>query len=146
MGEDDGSVEVCVMIENQLVSDVTMSLQTDTANSGEGCDYVEMMTSLIFVASSTRECSSIVVINDRLYENDETFYVRLFATDTRVQINPNKSQVTVQINDDDGRLVVLKMQLPCKYTYFLQLSESWGESAYKRGCTGTGKPQNFNLP
>ena len=38
------------------------------------------------------------------------------------------------------------MQLPCKYTYFLQLSESPGESAYKRGGggggggTGTGKP------
>ena len=58
--------------------------------------------------------------------------------------NPTSYTVATHTGLASGRL--LKMQLPCKYTYFLQLSESSGESAYKRGGIGTGKPQNFNYP
>ena len=104
VSEDDGFVEVCIIIENQLVSDVTVSLQTDSAISGEGYNYIEMMIVLTFVAPSTRECTSVTIINDTLYENDEIFHVRLSTTDTRVQINPNNSQATVQIIDDDSKL------------------------------------------
>ena len=109
VSEDDGFVEVCVIIENQLVSDVTVSLQTDSAISGEGYNYIEVLT---FVAPSTRECTSVTIINDTLYENDEIFHVRLSTTDTRVQINPNNSQATVQIIDDGSKLR-LSWQLQC---------------------------------
>ena len=60
---------------------------------------------------------------------------------------PRKSSYMTELLDQ--LLECLKMQLPCKYTYFLQLSESSGESAYNGGGgggTGTGKPQNFNYP
>ena len=60
--------------------------------------------------------------------------------------NIARHSVFISVHVIMGMPECMQMQLPCKYTYFLQLSESSGESAYKRGCTGTGKPQNFNLP
>ena len=40
-------------------------------------------------------------------------------------------------------IVLLKMQLQCKYMYFLQLSEVNPRIKGGGGGTGTGKPQHF---
>lgn len=54
------------------------------------------------VASANQpECANILLVDDDILENDETFFVVLSSSDIAVTINPDTATVT--INNDDGK-------------------------------------------
>ena len=59
-----------------------------------------MYPQLVFQVGATRACTSIVTVDDDIYEEDETFSVSLSSTSDRVVIT--LSSATVQIIDNDG--------------------------------------------
>ena len=68
-----------------------------------GSDYVSRVLPLVFPDGSTdgaRQCVNITVIDDSVYEPDETFTVRLTAITSRVETA--NAETTITITDDEG--------------------------------------------
>ena len=57
----------------------------------------------MFQVGATRACTSIVTVDDDIYEEDETFSVSLSSTSGSVVIT--LSSATVQIIDNDGESI-----------------------------------------
>lgn len=110
--------------KTQLLSDIMM-LQPQfhyvpintVGNPGSGGDFVpEAMPRFIFSEGSSRACVDIFIFNDDLAEMTENFMItasRIVLPDQTivesipgVQISP--SEATIQILDDDGKLIVAK--------------------------------------
>lgn len=86
-------------------------------NPGDGGDFVpEEMRRFIFSEGSSRACVDIFIFNDDLAEMTENFMItasRIVLPDQTivesipgVQISP--SEATIQILDDDGKIIVAK--------------------------------------
>ena len=98
-------VEVCaVIVTGEIAANVEISLETADNSALAGSDYAALTTILTFVAPSTRACENINIINDQIYEIDETFFGQLMSDDTRVLIIPARQQTTIEINDEDSKL------------------------------------------
>ena len=63
-------------------------------------DYTALTNITVIIASGEMmNCSTVMVVNDRLLEEDETFTIMLTSSDTGV--NLGISQTTITIIDDD---------------------------------------------
>ena len=71
-------------------------------STGGGVDYSDVTQTLSFTNSMTRLCVNIPITNDSVYENTESFNVRLNTTDQDVNIVPD--QAVVNIDDNDGEI------------------------------------------
>ena len=99
-------VEVCAVIVNgEIAADVEVSLETADNSALAGSDYTALTTTLTFAAPSTRACENINIINDQMYEIDETFFGQLTSDNARVVIIPARRQTTIEINDEDSKLL-----------------------------------------
>ena len=107
--EDNNEVEVCaVIISGQIARDISIMFSTEDDSAVSPQDYTAQSTGLTFSASSTRACVDIDIVDDEIFEVDETFFGSLVSSDAAVNIDPNRQQTTVQINDEDSTL-----QCPC---------------------------------
>ena len=65
-----------------------------------GSDYEEVDTLLTFDERSwNRQCFSIMILSDSVFEGEENFNLTLESTDTTV----TTIEATVSIQDDDGK-------------------------------------------
>ena len=62
-------------------------------------DFINTSVVLTFIASTLLQCSLVVITNDDIVENNETFFVQLGSSDDAVNISV--SSATVTITDDD---------------------------------------------
>ena len=126
VGEDDGFVEVCIIMGPAIDEDTVIILST--VNNGnaiglsiilsvlvcilififhisplyvEGIDYIPQNTSLVFEAGATRNCTTITILSDgRIHDGARTFDVQITAmAPCVVQGGPS----TVTIIDADGK-------------------------------------------
>ena len=105
VNENGVQVEVCaVIVSGDSAADVMISLETADDSALAGDDYTALSTTLTFVTPSTRTCENVDIINDQIYEIDETFFGQLMSDDSRVVIIPARQQTTIEIDDEDSKL------------------------------------------
>ena len=66
----------------------------------DGLDFTLVQMSLIFVQDTIIQCVEILIMDDIILENDESFSVLLGTTDGAVNILQDQAVVT--ITDDDS--------------------------------------------
>ena len=62
-------------------------------------DFITTSAVLTFNASTPLQCDQVIIINDGILENNETFFVQLESTDDVVTVSLNSAPVTI-IDDD----------------------------------------------
>ena len=62
-------------------------------------DFITTSAVLTFNASTPLQCDQVIIINDSILENNETFFVELESTDDVVNVLLNSAPVTI-IDDD----------------------------------------------
>ena len=67
--------------------------------SAVGIDFIGTPAVLTFNGSTPLQCSPVVITNDEIVENNETFFVQLGSSDDAINIFV--SSATVTITDDD---------------------------------------------
>ena len=133
VSEGEGVVEVCVIVSRpnrNLICPISfpfdVSLSTEDGSAGiRHCsavclhdynttfstvapiDYLGLSTILMFVTCGTQQCVNVVIVDDDVLENVESFDVTLERTpglDSRITLDP--VDTVVEITDDDGEYVV----------------------------------------
>lgn len=115
MGENINEVEVCaVIISGQIARDISVTLTTADDSAESPQDYTALTTELTFSAPSTRACEDITIVDDQIFELDESFFGRLTSSDPQVDISPDRQETTIQINDEDSTLhCLLRLVIVC---------------------------------
>ena len=72
-----------------------------------GSDFVGGIFQLYFYPGSPSDCTSIYIIDDHFYEDDETFSVHIRSDDGDVVVSDDCGWAYVEIIDDEGSLVLL---------------------------------------
>ena len=67
--------------------------------SAADVDFITTSAVLTFNASTPLQCDQVIIINDSILENNETFFVELESTDDVVDVLLNSAPVTI-IDDD----------------------------------------------
>jgi len=62
-------------------------------------DFITTSAVLTFNASTPLQCDQVIIVNDGILENNETFFVQLKSTDDVVNVSLNSAPVTI-IDDD----------------------------------------------
>ena len=62
-------------------------------------DFITTSAVLTFNASTSLQCDQVIIINDSILENNETFFVQLESSDDVVTVSLNSAPVTI-IDDD----------------------------------------------
>ena len=68
-------------------------------------DYNSLPTELMFQPTETARCISVVINNDEILENDETFQVTLLSGISGLILSPPVATFTIR--DNDGALTLL---------------------------------------
>ena len=63
-------------------------------------DYEPITVDLTFNEAVSRACAEVTIVDDDVFEEDETFDVTLTTTDGDITLNPDSGTVT--ITDQDG--------------------------------------------
>jgi hypothetical protein len=110
VSESDGSVEVCVVRDEQATLDrpvsVTINTVTGTAVLN---DFTPMSAELTFSLDVTRECVSIVIEEDSIVESAEMFAVNLESGDEAANVvTPTAS---VEIEDGSALRVMFESSM-----------------------------------
>jgi len=95
-----GTMEVEVRLNPRTESLVTVDYMTVGASARTDEDFKLAKGRLQFAPGQTSRTISVVLIDDDLAEDAETFILRLHASDNAVVSTPN---VELTIIDDDGR-------------------------------------------
>ena len=70
-------------------------------------DFSPSTIALTFQPGETIQCGSVIIVNDSILENQETFFVVLNTTDPDVIITtPDSANVTIQ-NDDGNQIAIV---------------------------------------
>ena len=81
-------------------------------------DFITTSAVLTFNASTSLQCDQVIIINDGILENNETFFVQLESSDDAVNVSLNSAPVA--IIDDDGEFGLFNMSADwvCLRLYF----------------------------
>lgn len=115
--ENNDEVEVCaVIISGEIARDISVMFTIANNSAVSPQDYTALNTGLTFSAPSTRACVDINIVDDEIFEVDESFFGRLVSSDAEVNIDPDSQQTTVQINDEDSMLqILLYLVVVCQF-------------------------------
>ena len=123
VGEGDEQVQVCATLSSIIDRDVSFMFST-IENTGaspngkqlvknmillsyvglEGSDYVGISSTGVFLSGSTRKdviCINISIIDDQIYDDEQTFILLLTTEDSQVILGPPSALITI-IDQDDG--------------------------------------------
>ena len=103
VNEDQESVDICVEIrEGVFENEIGIRLTTKDIDTEAPNDYANISMILTFDNDMDKQCVNIILDNDMILENNETFEVLLDRLDdTRVILMPERAEVI--IIDDDGK-------------------------------------------
>ena len=101
-----GGVTITIDIAGRLTEDVTLNYEIDPGTASETEDYVAPLTREVpLSAGATRATLFVQIANDGLYENADTFSVRLFETvsglPVGVELATGMTEAAVTITNDD---------------------------------------------
>ena len=105
--EDAGGVTITIDIDGRLTEDVTLNYEIDPGTASETEDYVAPLTREIPLSSGATSATLFVeIMNDDLYENADTFSVRLVEPAVSglpygVELATGMTETTVTITNDD---------------------------------------------
>ena len=109
VSESDGSVEVCVVRDQQATLDrpVSVSINTVAGSATLNEDFTDTNAELTFSSEVTRECATIAIETDDIVESTEMFTVNLMSADKAANVaTPTTS---VEIEDDSTLRVMFEM-------------------------------------
>ena len=69
----------------------------------EPADFVVPPNSITFMPGDNEICRDISILDDTLYEEDESFSALLNTRDSSANINPSQQNATIIIMDTDGK-------------------------------------------
>jgi len=72
-------------------------------------DFITTSAVLTFNASTPLQCDQVIIINDGILENNETFIVQLESSDDAVNVSLNSRSAPVTIIDDDCEFGLFNM-------------------------------------
>ncbi len=98
----DGMVEICIDFLGETEREISLELFTvgsDTATSG--ADYLSVSTTIAFSAENTTfaACREILVIQDSILEDEESFLVFISSSDPAVVIGLSSAEVLILDSD-----------------------------------------------
>ena len=76
----------------------------------DGLDFTLVQMSLIFVQDTIIQCVEILIMDDIILENDESFSVSLGTTDEAVNILQDQAVVTITDNDSMCNLILFSVK------------------------------------
>ena len=100
--ESAGSVMLTVeVISGTLTEDVMLSYVTADGSAVVNSDYMNTSGLLTLSPGDTEETIMVPIVNDDMFENDETFMVLLFlvGNPAGVTLDPDTAKVTILAND-----------------------------------------------
>ncbi len=100
VGEEDGSVEIPVVLDEAVDETVTVDYATSPGTATPGEDYVETSGTLTFDPNDTEESFSVQILSDSIAEGDDTVMLTL-SDFSGAEIGPN-SPAVLTIVDDEG--------------------------------------------
>jgi hypothetical protein len=101
VGEGDGSVVLTVMRTGGEAGGVTVNYATGSSTAQAGRDYVGTSGKLSFAAGETTKTITIPILNDTLFEANETFKVTLSSPTGGATVPSAGASATVTIVSDD---------------------------------------------
>ena len=106
VGENDGSVQISAsLIQGELQRPVVVlfSTQSGTATSEDPKDFQSLQNVVLeFDELLIRNQVSVTIINDNIFEDDETFFASLVTNDADVDFGNNNATITI-VDDGDGK-------------------------------------------
>jgi hypothetical protein len=100
VNEDDGTVTLTILRTGDTSATSGVNVTTSDGTAQDGSDYVGTSTLLAFKANETSKTIDIEIIDDFVYEGDETFTVTLSVpTGSTVIGKPDATVVTIVEND-----------------------------------------------
>ena len=76
----------------------------------DGLDFTLVQMSLIFVQDTIIQCVEILIMDDIILENDESFSVSLGTTDEAVNILQDQAVITITDNDSMCNLILFSVK------------------------------------
>ena len=102
VNEDQEFVDICVEVRGVFENEIGIRLTTKDIDTEAPNDYANFSMILTFDNGMDKQCVNIILENDMILENNETFEVLLDRLDdTRVILMPERAEVI--IIDDDGK-------------------------------------------
>ena len=98
--ESAGALDVVLELSNSSSSPVSVTIQSSDVTALAGTDYTAISQTVVIPANQITETVSVSIINDTLYEGDETFTLQISDP-----VNANLSTTTaavVTIDEDDA--------------------------------------------
>ena len=104
--EGDGSIEVCAVLisgslERTVTLNFTLSTGDDSATSTDPVDFSAVAVDLQFDKMNTRVCIEILVTDDSIVEDRESFVLTIRSNDERLTVDNMRGTSTVLIIDND---------------------------------------------
>jgi hypothetical protein len=100
VGEEDGSVEIPVVLDEAVDDTVTVDYATSPGTATPGEDYVETSGTLTFDLNDTEESFSVEILSDSIADGDDTVMLTL-SNSSGASIGPI-SPAMLTIVDDEG--------------------------------------------
>jgi hypothetical protein len=99
--EDKGKVVVCVKKIGNTTLRLTVGVTSSFGSARDGTDFMPVNKNLVFEPSESRKCLDIILTDDEVAENLETFSLGLVNQNGENARLANGSKVDVNIVDDD---------------------------------------------
>ena len=105
VSEASGGVTITIDIRGRLTEAVTLGVEYVPGTASETEDYTPLMSEIQLSAGATRATLFVQIVNDELYENADTFSVRLVEPNgglpLRVKLATGSAEADVTITNDD---------------------------------------------
>ncbi len=103
VAENAGSISIPVTLDKAAESDVTIHYATSNGTASSGSDYTAVSGDLAILAGETSGSISVPILNDSIYEGNETFTVTLSSP---VNAELSTASTTVTVTDDENAPVI----------------------------------------
>ena len=125
--EDTGSVSLTASLGEVSGKQVTVGYATANGTATSGSDYTAISGTLTFAAGTKSQTVSVAIVEDSVYEPDETFTVTLSRPSNATLGSPASATVTIRDND------------------LLPVTVSYASAAYQATEGGAGATVTVNL-
>ena len=100
--EDGGTLSHVVAIELSHVADRSLNVRLVTSGTAEsGVDYIALPNRVTFGSGSSLVRLSVSILDDLIYERDETIDIAMVAVGSDIRVDPNAGSMQIVIEDND---------------------------------------------
>ena len=100
--EDGGTLSHVVAIELSPVADRSLDVRLVTSGTAEsGVDYIALPNRVTFGSGSSLVRRSVSILDDLIYERDETIDIAMVAVGSDIRVDPNAGSLQIVIEDND---------------------------------------------